>query len=307
MTWAEAARCPFAMNKQLPAFAIDNVPLNLASIVRYVIQQRESGFWNDFGEGATNQMRDNLPVRQSAIRGCAHCAEIPLAKLRAYGSTRKFAIRNWPEALAHHRFQVVSPDLMAEASRAAMDGYENVVLLQPQYSSDRGIKDLSDPLHFQVVVARSERSHFVSLPLFRLLRDEFRPRVRCTSAFFNALKILRNAVSLSHSPLRATAQHLVHLVALELYRPGAANPGRNAAEQGVGNSGLMWLQLVQGDSRTQRADSTGNVKADATGRDDSSLIGIEGGAPANRKTIAPVSIGHRVRRSLDSGQRSDVG
>src|SRR6516165_8251599 len=307
MTRAEAAGCPFAMNEQLPAFTIDNVPLNLASVVRYVIQQRESRTWNDFDEGATNEMRDNLPVRQSAIRGGAHCAEIPLAKLRADGSTGKFAVRNWPEALAHHRFQVVCPDLMAEASGAAMDAYDNVVLLQPQHSSDRRIKDLCDSLYFQVVVARSERSHLVSLSLFRLLRNEFRPRVRCTSAFFNALKILRSPVPLSHSPLRATAQHLVYLVALELYRPGAADPSRNSPEQSVGKSGFVWFQFVDRDPCVQRADSTGNVKANPAGRDDSSLFGIEGGDPANRKTIAPVSIGHRVRRSLDSGQRGNVG
>jgi hypothetical protein len=79
MTWAEAASRTLAVNEQLSTFAVDDVPLNLAGIVGHIVQQREFDVWDDLNEGAANQMRDDLPVRQSAIRGGAHCAQVVLA------------------------------------------------------------------------------------------------------------------------------------------------------------------------------------------------------------------------------------
>jgi len=114
MTWTEAASCTLAVNEQLSTVAVDDVPLNLARIVGYIVQQREFDVRDDFSEGAANQMRDDLPVRQGAIRGGAHCAEIVLAQFRADRGTGKFTVRNWVEASGHHRFQIVRSHLVAK-------------------------------------------------------------------------------------------------------------------------------------------------------------------------------------------------
>ena len=80
MIGSEAPRCAFAMDKQLTTGAMDDVPFNLAGIVGYIVQERELYIGDDFAEGVPNQMGNDLPVRQSAIGGGPHGAQILLAQ-----------------------------------------------------------------------------------------------------------------------------------------------------------------------------------------------------------------------------------
>src|SRR5512136_3369141 len=112
MTRAEAARGTLAMNEQLPTLSVDDVWLNLAGIVGYIVEQGEFSIWNDFAESAANQMRNDLPVCESTIRGGTHCAKIVLAQFRTDRGAGKFTIWNGPITLDHHGFQIVRSHLV---------------------------------------------------------------------------------------------------------------------------------------------------------------------------------------------------
>src|SRR6516164_925319 len=85
------------------------------------------------------------------------------------------------------------------------------------------------------------------------MRNALGHRVGCISTFFNALEIFRDSVAAGHCPLRASAQHFVHLVFAELDRPGTADADRNSSEQCIRNFSLVRLQLVRCQSCLQRA------------------------------------------------------
>lgn len=152
MTRPKAARRPFAMNEEFPFLPVDEMAFRLTGIVGYVIQQHEFRFWHDFRERDPKQMRDDLAVCQSAIRGCPHGTEIPLAEVRSNRCTGQFPIGNLPIALCEHGFQEIRSHLMAETSRSAMDAHDNIVQAKPEHGSGLRMKDFGDLLHFQVMV-----------------------------------------------------------------------------------------------------------------------------------------------------------
>ena len=59
-------------------------------------------------------------------------------------------------------------------------------------------------------------------------------------------------------------------------------------------------------SGMQRADTAGDVKADAAGRHDAAIVRIECGNPADRKTVSPMGVGHRINGAREARQQCDV-
>lgn len=69
----------------------------------------------------------------------------------------------------------------------------------------------------------------------------------------------------------------------------------------------MRCDVGECETRAQGAHAAGNIETDSTGRDDAAVLGIEGGDAADGEAVAPVGIGHRVRRRDDPRQAGDVG
>src|SRR5579862_1230684 len=115
MSRTEAACRAFAMHEELSPVAVDGMLLSFAGIVRDVVQQREFRIRQDLAEGSAHKMRNDLAIGERAIRGGTHGTQVVLSELRMNRGAGKFAIRNRSISLNHHAFQVVRPDLMAEA------------------------------------------------------------------------------------------------------------------------------------------------------------------------------------------------
>jgi len=82
MSRTKAPCGPFAMNEKLSASALDCVPLDLAGVVRHVVEQSQPDFGKHFGKRGPRQMRDDLPVSQRTICGRTHGAEPQRASSR---------------------------------------------------------------------------------------------------------------------------------------------------------------------------------------------------------------------------------
>src|SRR3569832_1731044 len=72
-------RRAFAMHEQPPLFTGDLVLLELAGVMRDVVDQAQIGMRKYFGEGAAREVREYLTVGERAVDGRAHGAEILLA------------------------------------------------------------------------------------------------------------------------------------------------------------------------------------------------------------------------------------
>ena len=88
MSGWKRARCALAMHVEFASPAIELVLLDLAGVVRNVVEQSELGARNDFTKSLTCEMRENLPIGERAIDRCTHCVKVALTDL---GSARKRA------------------------------------------------------------------------------------------------------------------------------------------------------------------------------------------------------------------------
>jgi hypothetical protein len=96
-----------------------------------------------------------------------------------------------------------------------VDAHHHFALDQPERRGDLGIVDLGDFLHFQVVVAGTQGSHFVALALLGVIGHRLGLRALHLAVFFDALQVLRRAVTLLHRPACTAGQHGVHFVCVE--------------------------------------------------------------------------------------------
>jgi hypothetical protein len=124
--------------------------------------------------------------------------------------------------------------------------------------------------------------------------------------FLDTLDIARLAPSALDGPARAARQHGVHFGLLERDGAFAADPGRNLAVERVGKRLLHGPDVGQLKARQYGAHAARNVEAHAARRDHAAVVGIEGRNPADRKAVAPVSVGHDVGRGDDARQRRYV-
>jgi hypothetical protein len=66
------------------------------------------------------------------------------------------------------------------------------------------------------------------------------------------------------------------------------------------------LDVLSLEPGIQRSNATGNIEAHSTGRYDSASISVEGRHTSNRKTIAPVCIGHGIGSLYDTWESCHV-
>ena len=139
-------------------------------------------------------MGKDLPVCQGTIDPRPHRAQISLAHLGIDRGTGQFPIRQTNAVLAgsdRHGLEKLGADLVTESARAAMDADHHIALLQAIGIRNCGIIHRRHILHFQIMVSRTERTHFISLALLGMVRDLAGIRAGHTTIFFDALQILR--------------------------------------------------------------------------------------------------------------------
>ena len=310
MAWPERSRRTLAMHEEPLHHGADSMRLDLARVVRDVVEQRQLRLRHDLGKGLAHQMRDDLPVGERAVDGRAHGTQVRRAERRVDRRAGQLAVRQL-DAMArrrhHHAFEELGADLMAEAARPAVDADDDVAFVKAERRSDPRVEDLHDVLHFEIVIPRSERSHLVALSVFRVGGHLLQLRRRHAAVFLDPVEVRGRAVALLDGPAGAARQHRIHLRASEVQPPDAADAGGHAPRQLVGQLFLEWIDILTREARVQRPHATRNVEAHATGRHHAAAIRIERRDAANRKAVSPMRVRHRVRRPLDPRQHRDVG
>jgi hypothetical protein len=106
--------------------------------------------------------------------------------------------------------------------------------------------------------------------------------------------------------LRATPEHVVHFPRPEVDMPGTAQPGGHPAEQFIGERLPGERDVIRAQPGVQAAHAAGDIETDAAGRDDPALLGIEGRHAADRETVTPVRVRHRIGMIDDARQGRHV-
>ena len=119
MAGAERPRGPLAMDEEAGQYPIDHMLLDLAGVMRDVVEQRKGCLWQDVGENLSDEMRDDLSIGQRAVDRRPHRAEILLSNLRIDRGAGQFTVRQFDMVSRRsrdHALQKLGPDLMTEPS-----------------------------------------------------------------------------------------------------------------------------------------------------------------------------------------------
>ena len=123
-----------------------------------------------------------------------------------------------------------------------MDADDDVATREAEGLGDRIVGDFYHLLHFEVMVARTERAHFLALAMPRTLRHGIGLGARHLPAFLNAVEVFGAAITLRDGPARAAGEHAIHVDLVE-GAPGAAQPRRDRPEQAIRQGLLAVLQI----------------------------------------------------------------
>jgi hypothetical protein len=124
--------------------------------VRNVVEQLQLGLRQNFGERSSDQMRDNLAVGQGAIDRGAHRAQICLADRRVDRRAGQLAVGQFDPVAGRayrHSLQELSPDLMAQPARAAVNADHHLVRPEAEGRSYVVIVNVGHALNFAVMIA----------------------------------------------------------------------------------------------------------------------------------------------------------
>src|SRR5262245_84190 len=233
MAGAEGARRALAMHEQPSPGAVNVVLFDLAGVVRDVVEQPQIGPRQDFVERLSDQMRDDLAIGQSAVDRGSHCAQVFLSDRRVDWRTGQLAVGQFDPVTgrAHsHLFQKLSPDLMPQPARSAVNADYDVVQLQAVGRSDLAVVDGCDSLNFEVVIAGTERPHLFALPVPGARRNGFGTSAAHPTALFDALQIPWRPVAAAYGPARSAGKHLIHLGVVQLDLSTAAHARGNVTK-----------------------------------------------------------------------------
>jgi len=95
-----------------------------------------------------------------------------------------------------HLAQELGADLVAEAARSAMDGHHALTLRQPENPRGFGVEYFADLLNLQVVVARAQRAHLVTLALAGAFGNVLGPGLLGAAVVLDAVEVARLAIAL---------------------------------------------------------------------------------------------------------------
>jgi hypothetical protein len=122
----------------------------------------------------------------------------------------------------------------------------------------------------------------------------------------DALEIGALAVAATHGPARAAREHRIHFGGAQGDPTRAADARGNGPIERVCERDFEAFDLSAFEAGVQAAHAAGNIEAHTPGRDDSALIRIERSYAADRESVAPVRVRHRIRSIDDAGQGGDV-
>src|SRR6516225_9590362 len=150
-------------------------------------------------ENPTRQMRQNLAVGERAIDTRTHGAEITLANLGMDRRASEFEIgqRNAVRRRREGHFaEELGADLVAEAARPAMDADDDVAARQAEHRGDCMVGNRRHLLYFEIVVARAQRAHLLTLAVPRAMRHRLGLGAQNTATLLDPVEILDTAVAL---------------------------------------------------------------------------------------------------------------
>src|ERR1700693_1373051 len=166
----EGARGSLAVHEEEALDPAHLVLLGLAGVVRDVVEEAQARLSEVAGEDLPDESADHLPVGQRAVDAGPHRGEILLSFRRPDRSAGQLAIRERDAVTGgqrHELLQELGADLAAEAARAAVDRHEEIAFFETEGPGRLAVEDRLDGLQLQIVVARTEASDLVELPLLR--------------------------------------------------------------------------------------------------------------------------------------------
>lgn len=110
-----------------------------------------------------------------------------------------------------------------------MDGHDRVVFHKALSTGGAGVENLDHSLHFEIMIALSERAHFGARAFYRAIRDVLGHSASHLAGFLDALEIARIFPTPLDRPSRPVDQHGVHFGLIEVDRAGAAHAPRTLA------------------------------------------------------------------------------
>jgi hypothetical protein len=126
---------------------------------------------------------------------------------------------------------------------------------------DRIVGDFYHLLHFEVMVARAERAHFLALAMPRTPRHGIVLGARHLPAFLNAVEVFGAAITLRDGPARAAGEHAIHVDLVERDAPGAAQPRRDRPAGSVTAVDSASAACSKADSRVGQDAANSDISA----------------------------------------------
>ena len=260
-------------------------------------------------ENAAGKVGEDLPVGERAVDARTHRAEIAASQLRIDRRASELAVRQGQSAgscIQRHLLEKLRADLMAESTRAAVDADHHLPWFQVEGVRGAAIEDLLHLLHLEIVIARTQRAHFVALAAFGLLRNLRRVSAGHAAMLLDALQVFLLSPAALDGPLGPTPQHGRHVLAGQANCAGAAHACGDLCKQRVRQPLFHGLDIGARESGVQGAHAAGNIEPDTARRNHAAKIRIEGGHTADGKAVTPVRVGHGVGRFHDAWEAGDI-
>ncbi len=309
MPGGEGAGRALAVDVEPARCTLHQMLLHLTGVVGDVEEKRQGGLGKEPREDASRDGTDDLPVGERTVDRSPHSAQVARAHRRVDRRAGQLPVDKGDAMLGRgddHVAQELGADLVPETARAAMHADHDLALGEPEGGGRGGVVNSGDVLDLQIVVARSQSAHLPPLPFLGVLGHVIRPGAGHLAAFLDPRQIRRGAVAAIQRPGRTAGEHGVHLRRVEAEWAVAADPGGNLILEGVGELGLLALDLFTQEAGQMAAHAAGDVETHTAGRDHAAFRRVEGGDPADRKAITPMGVGHGVGRGDDTGQTGDV-
>ena len=194
---------------------------------------------------------------------------------------------------------------MAQSATAAVDHHGQAARFEPELPGGLLVPELGDLLHLEEVVARAERPDGGLAAQERPLGDGVRLGALERASVLLALEVGARSEAALDGPAGTVAQDVTEL---GLGRVEASTPpraGGNRARELLQQRRQAVAGIFDPNVRAQQPHAARDVVADSAGRDDP-VVHAERGDAADREAVAPVNVGHRIRRLDDPRQAGDV-
>ena len=153
----------------------------------------------------------------------------------------------------------------AEATRAAMNGHDDLFLLEAETCGDLLVEDLGNSLNLKVVITRAQCAHLASLTFLRPIGHTCGFRAGHLAMLLNALQIAHPAPAALDRPTRAAPKHGIHFKGVERDCPLAAKAGGNLLVEGIGKLLLHRLDVRDFEVGEHRAHPARDIETNSSG------------------------------------------